>query len=236
MSRVLVVSRLLRRRPGRAARGVRRPPRPRRRDRDDGGRRGALGWARVRGTRSEAELMRAAWRGAAREVVVDPDARTTVGNMANAVNDILRVGAREVVVVTSAGTRRARPRRSAGWCARPASACARRAPRGARGGPPCARCGGLAAPPVPALAGGSEDLADLARLARLHGLHRVGTRCSTLSSSADQRFGVVAARSMFSACLSSSDRVGRRTARDSAEPARGGCASRTPHSPPAPDE
>ena len=59
------------------------------------------GWARVRGTRSEAELMRAAWRGAAREVVVDPDARTTVGNMANAVNDILRVGAREVVVVTS---------------------------------------------------------------------------------------------------------------------------------------
>ena len=59
------------------------------------------GWARVRGTRSEAELMRDAWRGAAREVVVDPDARTTVGNMANAVNDILRVGAREVVVVTS---------------------------------------------------------------------------------------------------------------------------------------
>ena len=59
------------------------------------------GWARVRGTQSEAELMRDAWRGTAREVVVDPDARTTVGNMANAVNDILRVGAREVVVVTS---------------------------------------------------------------------------------------------------------------------------------------
>ena len=45
--------------------------------------------------------MRAAWRGAAREVVVDPDARTTVGNMANALNDVLRVGAREVLVVTS---------------------------------------------------------------------------------------------------------------------------------------
>ena len=59
------------------------------------------GWARVRGTQSEAELMRAAWRGVAGELVVDPDARTTVGNMANAVNDILRVGAREVVVVTS---------------------------------------------------------------------------------------------------------------------------------------
>ena len=59
------------------------------------------GWARVPHTHSEAELMRAAWRGAAREIVVDPDARTTVENLANAVNDVLRVGAREVVVVTS---------------------------------------------------------------------------------------------------------------------------------------
>ena len=59
------------------------------------------GWARVPHTYSEAELMRAAWRGAAHEVVVDPDARTTVENMANALNDVLRVGAREVVVVTS---------------------------------------------------------------------------------------------------------------------------------------
>jgi hypothetical protein len=45
--------------------------------------------------------MRDAWRGAAREVVVDPDARTTVENLANAMNDILRVGASEVVIVTS---------------------------------------------------------------------------------------------------------------------------------------
>jgi uncharacterized SAM-binding protein YcdF (DUF218 family) len=59
------------------------------------------GWARLPGTHSEAELMRAAWLGSAREVVVDPDARTTAENMANALNDILRVGAREVVVVTS---------------------------------------------------------------------------------------------------------------------------------------
>jgi len=59
------------------------------------------GWARVPGTRSEAELMVAAWRGSAREVVVDPDARTTVGNATNALNDIFRVGAQEVVVVTS---------------------------------------------------------------------------------------------------------------------------------------
>jgi uncharacterized SAM-binding protein YcdF (DUF218 family) len=59
------------------------------------------GWARVPGTRSEAELMASAWRGAGREVVVDPDARTTVGNAANALDDIRRVGARDVVVVTS---------------------------------------------------------------------------------------------------------------------------------------
>ena len=59
------------------------------------------GWARVPDTSSEAELMRTAWRGAAREVVVDPDAQTTVDNMANAMNDVLRVGAREVLIVTS---------------------------------------------------------------------------------------------------------------------------------------
>jgi uncharacterized SAM-binding protein YcdF (DUF218 family) len=59
------------------------------------------GWARVPGTRSEAELMAAAWRGTARELVVDPDARTTVGNAFNALDDIRRVRAREVVVVTS---------------------------------------------------------------------------------------------------------------------------------------
>ena len=59
------------------------------------------GWARVPGTRSEAELMAAAWSGRARELVVDPDARTTVGNAYNALNDIGRVGAHEVVVVTS---------------------------------------------------------------------------------------------------------------------------------------
>jgi uncharacterized SAM-binding protein YcdF (DUF218 family) len=59
------------------------------------------GWARADESRSEAELMASAWRGTAAEVVVDPDARTTVENMANALNDVLRVGAKEVVVVTS---------------------------------------------------------------------------------------------------------------------------------------
>jgi len=71
------------------------------------------GWARVPDTHSEAELMRAAWRGQAREVVVDPDARTTVGNMANALNDVLRIGAGEVLIVTS------------GWHAARASAAMR---------------------------------------------------------------------------------------------------------------
>ena len=59
------------------------------------------GWARVPHTTPEAELMAEAWDGHAHEVVVDPDARTTVGNARNALDDIRRVGAVEVVVVTS---------------------------------------------------------------------------------------------------------------------------------------
>lgn len=59
------------------------------------------GWARVAGTQSEAELMAAAWSGDACTLVVDPDARSTVGNAANAANDVRRARAREVVVVTS---------------------------------------------------------------------------------------------------------------------------------------
>jgi len=45
--------------------------------------------------------MAAAWHGSSRELVVDPDARTTVGNARNALDDIRRVKAGEVVVVTS---------------------------------------------------------------------------------------------------------------------------------------
>ena len=59
------------------------------------------GWARVAGTPSEAELMARAWSGRAAALVVDPVARTTVGNAANALDDVRRVDAREVVVVTS---------------------------------------------------------------------------------------------------------------------------------------
>jgi uncharacterized SAM-binding protein YcdF (DUF218 family) len=60
------------------------------------------GWARRAEARPEAELMAAAWTGVSRELVVDPNARTTVENLANALNDVLRVGAHEVVIVTSA--------------------------------------------------------------------------------------------------------------------------------------
>jgi hypothetical protein len=59
------------------------------------------GWSRVSHTPAEAELMAASWTGRACEVVVDPDARTTAQNAANALDDIVRVNAREVVVVTS---------------------------------------------------------------------------------------------------------------------------------------
>lgn len=59
------------------------------------------GWARAPHARAEAELMADAWHADVRELVVDPDARTTVENLANAVDDLVRVGAREVVVVTS---------------------------------------------------------------------------------------------------------------------------------------
>jgi len=59
------------------------------------------GWSRRGRGAAEAELMASAWRGSSAELVVDPDARTTVENLANALNDVLRVGAREVIVVTS---------------------------------------------------------------------------------------------------------------------------------------
>ena len=120
------------------------------------------GWARVPDTHSEAELMRAAWRGQAREVVVDPDARTTVDNMANAMNDVLRVGAKEVLVVTSVV---ARPACEGGA---PLAAPLDRDPRaggvtaGRSRGASAPRAAALAAPAVPALVGGSEELGAVA--------------------------------------------------------------------------
>lgn len=59
------------------------------------------GWSRHLGGPSEAELMAEAWTGAARELVVDPDATTTVENARNALDDVVRSGAGDVAVVTS---------------------------------------------------------------------------------------------------------------------------------------
>ena len=59
------------------------------------------GWSRVAEHRSEAELMAAAWTGAAGELVLDPNARSTAENAANAVGDVIRAGADTVIVVTS---------------------------------------------------------------------------------------------------------------------------------------
>jgi uncharacterized SAM-binding protein YcdF (DUF218 family) len=75
------------------------------------------GWSKVPGTRSEAELMARAWQGRAAELVVDPDARTTAENAANALDDIRRAAALEVVVVTS-GWHAARARAAFRWLLR----------------------------------------------------------------------------------------------------------------------
>lgn len=59
------------------------------------------GWAHVPGTRPEAELMAEAWVGECCELVIDPDAHSTVGNATNTIDDVYRTGADAVVVVTS---------------------------------------------------------------------------------------------------------------------------------------
>jgi len=59
------------------------------------------GWARTARVRPEAELMAEAWTGACRELVLDPDARHTVGNAVNALDDLVRTGSDIVVIVTS---------------------------------------------------------------------------------------------------------------------------------------
>ena len=59
------------------------------------------GWARRSRDVPEAELMRAAWAGPELLVVCDPDARTTADNAANVAEAARRLGADELVVVTS---------------------------------------------------------------------------------------------------------------------------------------
>lgn len=60
------------------------------------------GWGRKGSNPTEAELMAGAWRGPRSELVLHRGARSTVANIAGAARLALRVGADEVVVVTSA--------------------------------------------------------------------------------------------------------------------------------------
>jgi uncharacterized SAM-binding protein YcdF (DUF218 family) len=59
------------------------------------------GWARRRRTRSEAELMAGSWHGRATRLLLDRNARSTVGNAVSAADAARSLGAREVVLVTS---------------------------------------------------------------------------------------------------------------------------------------
>lgn len=59
------------------------------------------GWARRPGTRSEAELMAQAWSGPAKQVRVDPDARSTIDNAVNVLDDVAQDSPAQLVVVTS---------------------------------------------------------------------------------------------------------------------------------------
>lgn len=59
------------------------------------------GWARSRGARSEAELMRREWRGAAARIVLDDGSRHTAENAVHAARVARDLGAAEVLVVTS---------------------------------------------------------------------------------------------------------------------------------------
>jgi hypothetical protein len=67
------------------------------------------GWSRRRHHPSEAELMREAWAGPDVPLLVDGDARTTVGNVRAIARAVEELGADEVVLVTSSWhARRAR--------------------------------------------------------------------------------------------------------------------------------
>ena len=73
------------------------------------------GWARRRTSSPEADLMARAWTSPARRVILDRDARSTVGNALGVARAARRVRAQEVVLVTS------------GWHGRRAYALARAA-------------------------------------------------------------------------------------------------------------
>lgn len=73
------------------------------------------GWSRRRRRASEAELMARAWRGTAARILLDPGARSTYGNARAVARVAGRLGATDVVVVTSGwhGRRAARLVRAA---------------------------------------------------------------------------------------------------------------------------
>ncbi|MGH3137917.1 MAG: YdcF family protein [Gaiellaceae bacterium] len=73
------------------------------------------GWARRRTSPPEADLMARAWTSPVGRVILDRNARSTVGNILGVARAARRTGAQEVVVVTS------------GWHGRRASALARAA-------------------------------------------------------------------------------------------------------------
>lgn len=73
------------------------------------------GWARGASVQTEADLMAASWTAPARTRLVDRGARTTLGNALGVARAAHRVGADEVVLVTS------------GWHARRAAALTRAA-------------------------------------------------------------------------------------------------------------
>lgn len=60
------------------------------------------GWARGASAAAEADLMVESWEGPARARLVDRSARTTLGNALGIARAVRRVGADEVVLVTSA--------------------------------------------------------------------------------------------------------------------------------------
>jgi len=59
------------------------------------------GWARTRDSTSEAQLMSRAWDGAPVRLILDDGARHTAENATHVVELARRLGAREVVIVTS---------------------------------------------------------------------------------------------------------------------------------------
>jgi uncharacterized SAM-binding protein YcdF (DUF218 family) len=59
------------------------------------------GWSRRPGRATEAELMAEAWSGVSAQVLLDRDARTTLGNAIAAARVASEHGSREVVLVTS---------------------------------------------------------------------------------------------------------------------------------------